>query len=200
MPKVSRQCNLVVLLSRAGGDKLTCPSGYLITYPTTTLDSKRPAYGGTCYKQWPAGSSAFVVAYNSASLASTMLITSQSFPGFANYAHVIDGVLAASTSQTPSSTSSSTSHLSSPPQSVFPAASVSRRFCSEVDHALMCTLLMDGTGTICTVGAKATTGRRYRRNRSGRCGSCRPSSYRRLPVVPASSEVDDSTTHSASEG
>ncbi|KAI1424603.1 hypothetical protein F5Y12DRAFT_442229 [Xylaria sp. FL1777] len=85
-----------------------CPIGYGFTSPKTTLDPNRPAYGGTCYSQWPLSSSAYVKVFGSASSSGFMLITASTL-GFANYAHVIDGIVVSTVPPTTSTSSSSSS-------------------------------------------------------------------------------------------
>ncbi|KAI1359112.1 hypothetical protein F5Y08DRAFT_349960 [Xylaria arbuscula] len=84
-------------------------SGYDLTPPQTELDPDRPAYGGTCYSEWPLSSSTYIAVYGSASSSGEILITA-STSGFANYAHVIDGI-AMSTSAGSTSSPSSTSAI-----------------------------------------------------------------------------------------
>ncbi|KAI0388409.1 hypothetical protein F5Y17DRAFT_470454 [Xylariaceae sp. FL0594] len=82
-----------------------CPSEYKLALPTTSLlDSKRPAYGGTCYSDWTLSQTAFVDAYGSTSLMGQQLAVASSTP-FQAYAHVIDGIAMASSSSQTSSTS-----------------------------------------------------------------------------------------------
>ncbi|KAI0544694.1 hypothetical protein F4679DRAFT_563735 [Xylaria curta] len=88
-----------------------CPSGYEFTPPENPIDSKRPAYGGTCYSSWPLSSSAFVEVYGSDSLSGTMLLTASTTP-YAAYAHVIDGIVVSALSPTSSRSSSSSSQTS----------------------------------------------------------------------------------------
>ncbi|KAI0522292.1 hypothetical protein F5B22DRAFT_469216 [Xylaria bambusicola] len=80
------------VVSRKGDYQACCPSGYQFTPPQTELDPDRPAYGGTCYSEWPLSSSTYITVYGSASESGEMLITA-STSGFANYAHVIDGIV-----------------------------------------------------------------------------------------------------------
>ncbi|KAI8632982.1 hypothetical protein F5Y19DRAFT_419675 [Xylariaceae sp. FL1651] len=83
-----------------------CPSGYLLTPPETTLDPNRPAYGGTCYSQWPLSSRTTVAVYGPSSFSGSSVIEA-STTGFANYAHVIDGITVATSSLTSSAAHSS---------------------------------------------------------------------------------------------
>ncbi|KAI3320757.1 hypothetical protein HD806DRAFT_537825 [Xylariaceae sp. AK1471] len=99
------------VVSGKGDYQACCPVGYKFTPPETALDSNRPAYGGTCYSDWTMGSSTYVTVFGSTSLSGSMWITA-STSGFANYAHVIDGI-AAATSSSPSSTSHSSSSTES---------------------------------------------------------------------------------------
>lgn len=108
----------MMLISTTREEELTRKSGYMLTPPKTLLDSNRPAYGGTCYSQWPLSSSAYVEVFGSASPSGTILITA-STPGFANYAHVIDGI-AVSTSAPTSSRSGSPSSQESVSRSLEP--------------------------------------------------------------------------------
>ncbi|KAI0440003.1 hypothetical protein F4803DRAFT_492472 [Xylaria telfairii] len=88
-----------------------CPVGYMLTPPETLLDPNRPAYGGTCYSQWPLSSSAYVEVFGSASASGTVLITA-STSGFANYAHVIDGIVVSTSAPTSSRSGSPSSQES----------------------------------------------------------------------------------------
>ncbi|KAI1291283.1 hypothetical protein F5Y03DRAFT_377115 [Xylaria venustula] len=88
------------VVSKKDDYQACCPVGYEFTPPQTLLDPERPAYGGTCYSQWALSSSTYVEVYGSASSSGSILITA-STSGFANYAHVIDGIaLSTSTSTT----------------------------------------------------------------------------------------------------
>ncbi|KAI1122826.1 hypothetical protein F5Y10DRAFT_253173 [Nemania abortiva] len=95
------------VVSKKGDYQACCPVGYDLTPPQTALDPNRPAYGGTCYSQWPLSSSAYVEVFGSASASGSILVTA-STSGFANYAHVIDGVAVSSTTQLGSSSQTST--------------------------------------------------------------------------------------------
>lgn len=93
-----------------GDYQACCPVGYDLTPPqTTTLDPKRPAYGGTCYSEWPLSSSALIQVFDSASSLGSSLITA-STKGFANYAHVIDGIAVPTASSSPTSVDSAQPH------------------------------------------------------------------------------------------
>ncbi|KAI1181327.1 hypothetical protein F4777DRAFT_526884 [Nemania sp. FL0916] len=88
-----------------GSYQACCPVGYGLTPPQTTADPNRPAYGGTCYSEWPLSSSAYVRVFDSVSASGSTLVIASTSP-FANYAHPIDGIavpMASSTSasQTP---------------------------------------------------------------------------------------------------
>ena len=65
-------------------------SGYVLNAPSTTVDSNRPAYGGTCYSAAVQGSTYTVTAYNASTLTAT-----QAWPATTSldqfYAHVIEG-------------------------------------------------------------------------------------------------------------
>ncbi|TRX98514.1 hypothetical protein FHL15_000588 [Xylaria flabelliformis] len=102
------------VVSGEGDYQALCPSesGYAFTPPKNPLiDSKRPAYGGTCYSEWPLSSSAFVEVYGSDSLSGTMLVTATTSP-FAAYAHVIDGIVVSTLSPTSSRSGSSSGQTS----------------------------------------------------------------------------------------
>ncbi|TGJ87868.1 hypothetical protein E0Z10_g896 [Xylaria hypoxylon] len=86
------------VVANTGDYQACCPVGYDFTEPKTAIDPNRPAYGGTCYSEWPLSSSTYIEKYGSASLSGSILITA-STSKFANYAHVIDGI-AVSTSTT----------------------------------------------------------------------------------------------------
>lgn len=70
-----------------------CPSGYRFTPPQTTVDPKRPAYGGTCYSQLTISSTHTVVAYDTAGSSRTQPFIA-SVTGDHAYAHPIDGFAA----------------------------------------------------------------------------------------------------------
>ncbi|KAI0877852.1 hypothetical protein GGS24DRAFT_497353 [Hypoxylon argillaceum] len=90
-----------------GNYQACCPIGYDLTPPQTLLDSDRSAYGGTCYSEWPLSSSAYVEKFGSDSASGSILVTA-STSGFANYAHVIDGIAVSSTTSSgPSSSQTS---------------------------------------------------------------------------------------------
>ncbi|KAI1744446.1 hypothetical protein F4680DRAFT_404779 [Xylaria scruposa] len=99
------------VVASSGDYQGLCPSGYMFTPPETPIDSKRPAYGGTCYSDWPLSSSAFVEVYGSDSLSGTMLLTASTTP-YAAYAHVIDGIVVSTLSPTSSRSSSSSGQTS----------------------------------------------------------------------------------------
>jgi hypothetical protein len=96
------------VVSKRGDYQACCPSGYDFTPPQTTLDPNRPAYGGTCYSEWHLSSSTYVEVYGSTSSSGSKLVTA-STSGFANYAHVIDGIAVPTLSEASSTTSSSQS-------------------------------------------------------------------------------------------
>ncbi|KAJ8131425.1 hypothetical protein O1611_g2201 [Lasiodiplodia mahajangana] len=96
------------VVSKKGSYEACCPVGYDLTPPQTALDPDRPAYGGTCYSQWPLSSSAYVEVFGSASASGSILVTA-STSGFANYAHVIDGIAVLSTVQSGSSSTQTSS-------------------------------------------------------------------------------------------
>ncbi|RWA04441.1 hypothetical protein EKO27_g10665 [Xylaria grammica] len=81
---------------------LVCPfgCGYGLTPPETPMDPNRPAYGGTCYNEWPLSSSTYVAVYGSASSSGFSLATATT-PRFANYAHVIDGIVVSTSNSLP---------------------------------------------------------------------------------------------------
>ncbi|KAI0532484.1 hypothetical protein GGR58DRAFT_177429 [Xylaria digitata] len=93
-----------------------CPVGYGLTPPKTTMDPNRPAYGGTCYSQWPLSSSRYIEVYGSASSSGSILITATTSE-FANYAHVIDGI-AVSTSTSPPAQREDSKHTSLAPGAI----------------------------------------------------------------------------------
>ncbi|KAI1114658.1 hypothetical protein F5Y14DRAFT_157914 [Nemania sp. NC0429] len=94
-----------------GDYQACCPFGYSLTPPRTTtlMDPKRPAYGGTCYHEWPLSSSTFIDVFDSASSSGSLLITA-STTGFANYAHVIDGIAVPTLSPSSASVESDQPH------------------------------------------------------------------------------------------
>ncbi|CAN8101432.1 unnamed protein product [Discula destructiva] len=77
-----------------------CASGFTLAPPTSTLDSDRPAYGGTCYSNFALGAVETVTVYNSTALSMTTAWTATTTPAQA-YAHPIDGIAA---DYTPTST------------------------------------------------------------------------------------------------
>jgi hypothetical protein len=63
----------------------------LLAPPSTTIDTNRPAYGGTCYSDINIGSTITVTQYNSVDVSGTV---SFAFPTSAQaYAHPIDGFM-----------------------------------------------------------------------------------------------------------
>lgn len=65
-------------------------SGYALNPPSTTVDSRRPAYGGTCYSSVTLDKTYTVTAYNASTVTAT-----QAWPATNSldqiYAHVIEG-------------------------------------------------------------------------------------------------------------
>ncbi|KAI0147535.1 hypothetical protein GGR57DRAFT_254937 [Xylariaceae sp. FL1272] len=99
--------------SQSADYQACCPDGYELTPPETTLDPNRPAYGGTCFSQWPSSSTAHVIAYGPSKETGTILVQS-TLSGFANYAHVIDGIaMKTASSDSSTKTTSSDSSISS---------------------------------------------------------------------------------------
>ncbi|KAI0419533.1 hypothetical protein F5X98DRAFT_65976 [Xylaria grammica] len=84
----------------SGNYQACCPVGYGLTPPETPMDPNRPAYGGTCYNEWPLSSSTYVAVYGSASSSGFSLATATT-SGFANYAHVIDGIVMSTSNSLP---------------------------------------------------------------------------------------------------
>ncbi|KAF2142841.1 uncharacterized protein K452DRAFT_286465 [Aplosporella prunicola CBS 121167] len=74
-----------------GGYVACCESGYLLAYPSSTVDTRRPAYGGTCYSQFTVGKTVNVTVYDSASLTATAQWYATSTLDQA-YGHVLDGI------------------------------------------------------------------------------------------------------------
>jgi hypothetical protein len=68
----------------------SCYRGYLLAPPTTTVDSNRPAYGGTCYSPFALSQTVTVTAYNSTNVTATAEWIA-STTGAQAYAHPIDG-------------------------------------------------------------------------------------------------------------
>lgn len=66
-------------------------SGFTLAPPSSTIDSDRPAYGGTCYSGFDLGAVATVTVYNTSALSTTELWTASTTPAQA-YAHPIDGI------------------------------------------------------------------------------------------------------------
>lgn len=79
-------------------------SGFTLALPTSTVNSDRPAYGGTCYSDFALGAVATVTMYNSSALSMTTEWTASTTPAQA-YAHPIDGIAA---DYTPSATTTTT--------------------------------------------------------------------------------------------
>ncbi|KAI1653229.1 hypothetical protein F4813DRAFT_400257 [Daldinia decipiens] len=67
-----------------------CASGFQLHLPDKTVDTNRPAYGGTCYSNFQAGQIATVTAYDNASLTATVEWVASATTDQA-YAHPIDG-------------------------------------------------------------------------------------------------------------
>ncbi|KAK0663553.1 hypothetical protein DIS24_g890 [Lasiodiplodia hormozganensis] len=89
-----------------------CPSGYALHPPATTVDTNRPAYGGTCYSPVVLGSTYTVTAYNASTLTAT-----QAWPatnsGDQFFAHVIEGYALSLSESSSSSTASASASASS---------------------------------------------------------------------------------------
>ncbi|KAI1451171.1 hypothetical protein F5Y02DRAFT_424478 [Annulohypoxylon stygium] len=73
----------------AGGAK-NATIGFLLHPPDTTVDSNRPAYGGTCYSNFVAGQTVTVTGYDSAGVTGTAPWVASATTDQA-YAHPIDG-------------------------------------------------------------------------------------------------------------
>ncbi|KAI0470111.1 hypothetical protein GGR56DRAFT_661099 [Xylariaceae sp. FL0804] len=72
-----------------------CPTNYDLHAPDTTLDSNRPAYGGTCFSQWSLGQSSMVTGYGPSSYTGIVLASASTTP-YQAFAHVIDGIVVSS--------------------------------------------------------------------------------------------------------
>ncbi|KAI0595241.1 hypothetical protein F4775DRAFT_595465 [Biscogniauxia sp. FL1348] len=83
-----------------------CPTNFLLAPPPTTMDTNRPAYGGTCYSDWTLGQTASVSAFGASSYVGMTLASAKTVP-FQVYAHVIDGIVASTAQQTHTSSSGS---------------------------------------------------------------------------------------------
>ncbi|KAI0201790.1 hypothetical protein F4808DRAFT_423793 [Astrocystis sublimbata] len=87
-----------------------CPVGFSLAVPTTALQvQSRPAYGGTCYSDWPQGSSAYVKVYGSASAEEGLSLVAPPTTGYQAYAHIIDGIVVSTSASTSSVGTSETS-------------------------------------------------------------------------------------------
>ncbi|TDZ16536.1 hypothetical protein Cob_v010486 [Colletotrichum orbiculare MAFF 240422] len=80
-----------------------CASDFTFAAPTTIIDHKRPAYGGTCYSNFDLTQTATVTVYNDVELSTTIAWVPTTTPAQA-YAHPIDGFAA---DYTPTTTASS---------------------------------------------------------------------------------------------
>ncbi|KAI0844824.1 hypothetical protein F5Y00DRAFT_266146 [Daldinia vernicosa] len=74
----------------ANGYIACCADGFQLHLPDTTVDTNRPAYGGTCYSNFKVGQTATVTAYDSASVTATVEWVASATNDQA-YAHPIDG-------------------------------------------------------------------------------------------------------------
>ncbi|KAF2709028.1 hypothetical protein K504DRAFT_468246 [Pleomassaria siparia CBS 279.74] len=82
--------NYCVQFAGDGQYMACCPSGYLFQSPTKTVDSDRPAYGGTCYSQFTTGIDYSVTQFNTAG-STNLTPFSATAMGANAYAHPIDG-------------------------------------------------------------------------------------------------------------
>lgn len=82
-----------------------CASGFLLHPPDTTVDSNRPAYGGTCYSNFQVGQTVQVTAYDTASVTATATWIASATNDQA-YAHPIDGFKLVTDDSAPPSPSS----------------------------------------------------------------------------------------------
>lgn len=69
-----------------------CPSSYALHYPDTTVDTNRPAYGGTCFSDVTAGQTLVVTLFGDSSIVEVRTVTSTTDGGQA-FAHPIDGIM-----------------------------------------------------------------------------------------------------------
>ncbi|KAH9897499.1 hypothetical protein F4778DRAFT_743796 [Xylariomycetidae sp. FL2044] len=77
-----------------------CPVGFsLHTQSTSLLDTRRPAYGGTCFSDWVSGQISTVTGYGESGPTGIVTATATTTP-FQVYAHVIDGYVAAAATTT----------------------------------------------------------------------------------------------------
>ncbi|KFA60375.1 hypothetical protein S40285_08849 [Stachybotrys chlorohalonatus IBT 40285] len=67
-----------------------CESGFLLALPTTTVDTDRPAYGGTCYSNFEVGVTVTVTAYDETEVTALAGWVATSTADQA-YGHVLDG-------------------------------------------------------------------------------------------------------------
>ncbi|KAI1094336.1 hypothetical protein F5B19DRAFT_490456 [Rostrohypoxylon terebratum] len=94
----SGQYNAMGRIRRWAWPMLTFQHGFLLHPPDTTVDSNRPAYGGTCYSNFLAGQTVTVTAYNASMVTATAEWVASATTDQA-YAHPIDGFQAVSDDQ-----------------------------------------------------------------------------------------------------
>lgn len=87
-----------------------CASGFTLAPPSSTVDSDRPAYGGTCYSDFTLGQVGTVTVYNQSALSMTTEWTATTTPAQA-YAHPIDGIALDYTPTTSKGSTATTSEV-----------------------------------------------------------------------------------------
>ncbi|KAI0013851.1 hypothetical protein F4779DRAFT_561595 [Xylariaceae sp. FL0662B] len=93
-------------MNRPNGYIACCISGFLLHAPDTTVDTNRPAYGGTCYSNFALGQTINVTQYDSAHATATAEWIASASTDQA-YAHIIDGFRLGLADNTPSPTTTS---------------------------------------------------------------------------------------------
>ncbi|KAJ4305316.1 hypothetical protein N0V90_000847 [Kalmusia sp. IMI 367209] len=132
-----------------------CPSGYQFHPPDKTVDSDRPAYGGTCYSDLPANTNIPVIAYDETGDTASKAF-SASTSGAQAYAHPMDGWALTSPTMVgcpTSSTSLASSDSSSDSSSLQSSSASSPASPQEVSPSPSATSSDSGPSTGAIVGA-----------------------------------------------
>ncbi|KAI1075326.1 hypothetical protein F5B20DRAFT_560383 [Whalleya microplaca] len=111
-------------MERPNGYIACCASGFLLHPPDTTVDTNRPAYGGTCYSNFAVSQTVNVTQFDSAHVTATAEWVASASTDQA-YAHVIDGFRLGPADSTTSPTTSTSDISGSATATVEPSPSLS---------------------------------------------------------------------------
>ncbi|KAI0481030.1 hypothetical protein GGR56DRAFT_688448 [Xylariaceae sp. FL0804] len=148
-----------------------CASGYELHLPDTTSDSKRSAYGGTCYSQLTVSQTLTVTAFDSASATATVEWVASTTPAQV-FGHVIDGFKLEEETSSNSALSSSTGAIpaqqtSSAPSSSSSSGGISGGAVAGIVVGVVAAMVVAAAATFCLIR------RRYRAAGGGRRGLSR---------------------------